>query len=129
MASNDCWLWGGPVSHGYATHHGRRVHRLTYAMAYGPIPDGMGIFHHCDTPLCIRPDHLFAGTQADNIADKVAKGRQAQGERNGKVKLKVEQVRYIRSSPKSGAVLARELGIAVSTACRIKNGTTWKGAQ
>lgn len=124
-----CWLWPGPLSHGYGALHGKRAHRVVYEAAYGPVPPGLHVLHRCDTPACVRPSHLFLGTQADNIADKVAKGRQAKGEGNNHAKLTESQVRAIRSSSKSGAALAREYGIAISTACRIKNGTTWKGVQ
>jgi hypothetical protein len=51
----------------------------------GPIPDDMGICHRCDTPPCVNPDHLFLGTQKDNMADCAAKGRLATGEQHGSV--------------------------------------------
>lgn len=51
------------------------AHRLSWQIANGSIPDGLQVLHHCDNGACIRPDHLFVGTQADNMRDMDAKGR------------------------------------------------------
>lgn len=78
--SADCSLWTGPVNrggYGVYNHLGERclAHRAAWILTFGPIPDGMGVLHHCDNPPCVRPDHLFIGTQADNARDMNAKGR------------------------------------------------------
>lgn len=72
-----CWRWRGKSKYGTVWRDGRNhfVHRVSYELHYGPIPLGMFVCHHCDTPGCIRPTHLFLGTQQDNIRDAVAKGR------------------------------------------------------
>lgn len=51
------------------------IHRIAYAQFVGPIPDGMKVCHRCDTPSCVNPDHLFVGTQFDNLRDMWSKGR------------------------------------------------------
>ena len=76
-----------------------RAHRLSYSLKNGPIPDGYVVRHKCDNPSCINPEHLEVGTQADNIADKVSRGRQARGSGVGRAILTEESVRGIRSSP------------------------------
>lgn len=75
------------------------AHRLSYSLNNGPIPDGYVVRHKCDNPSCINPEHLEVGTQADNIADKVSRGRQARGSGAGRAILTEESVREIRSSP------------------------------
>lgn len=80
----DCWLWTGyrqPNGYGQIGLGGRGdgsalAHRVSYELETGqPIPDGMVVMHKCDTPACIRFEHLTLGTQAENMADKVRKGR------------------------------------------------------
>ena len=55
------------------------THCTAYELWVGPIPEGLQVNHHCDQRDCIRPDHLYAGSQLDNIADMVARGRQSNG--------------------------------------------------
>jgi hypothetical protein len=106
--TDTCWLWaGGTTGMGYGFFAPRRsfqraAHRLSYELAYGEIPASKFVCHTCDVPLCVRPTHLFLGTQADNMADKVAKGRQASGECNGNSKLTWAEVRAIRAALHDG---------------------------
>lgn len=85
--SSGCWEWQKSVSHGkygQAYVRGRRwaAHRLSWTLTNGAIPPGLKVCHRCDNMKCVRPDHLFLGTQADNLRDMRQKGRHrlAQGQ-------------------------------------------------
>jgi hypothetical protein len=89
----SCWIWQGsryPFGHGISkypdTQRTTTAHRVAWMLTYGSIPDGLWLCHACDNPPCVRPDHLFLGTPIENNADKLAKGREARGDRNGSVK-------------------------------------------
>lgn len=97
-----------------------RAHRLAYVCYNGPIPDGMLIMHTCDIPACINPKHLKLGTQQENTADKIRKGRFY------KNTLDENSVRHIRSSTESNYSLAKKYSVNESTITRIKHGVTWK---
>lgn len=82
----DCWLWEGKQNprHRYgqfyvgwngARYLEMRAHRVAWEIVNGPIPKGMHILHHCDSPLCVNPAHLWMGTHSDNMKDAAAKGR------------------------------------------------------
>lgn len=83
VKTEGCWLWTGSVTKkGYGQiSQGRRglrpiqVHVASYEIHVGPVPDDKCVLHECDTPNCIRPDHLFLGTEADNTHDMMRKGR------------------------------------------------------
>lgn len=76
-----CKLWtGARFASGYGMRRVNKrlvyVHRLAWVEAHGPIPDETpNVLHHCDTPACYEVEHLFLGTHADNVADRVSKGR------------------------------------------------------
>lgn len=76
---SECMEWKGSRANGYGQKHinGKRhkTHRLAWAWANGPIPDGMLVLHSCDNPPCCNPNHLFLGTQSDNMRDCANKGR------------------------------------------------------
>jgi hypothetical protein len=79
--SDGCWTWqGAKGDHGYGhfTADGGvdvSTHRYSYQLHHGEIPPGMVICHRCDNPVCVNPDHLFLGTQRDNVQDMIQKGR------------------------------------------------------
>ena len=90
VKSEGCWEWAGPCNEGgygrVTWNHRRVAHRISWEMAYGPIPEGLFVLHHCDNRRCVRPEHLFLGTANDNIQDMNAKGR-ARGGRKASVRV------------------------------------------
>lgn len=140
----DCWPWlAGLTRCGYGRV--KRVknekvlaHRMSWELHYGPIPEGSDyhgicVLHRCDNPACVNPAHLFLGTNADNVADKVSKNRQAKntvplGEKNHASKLNSRQVSLIKRCLKVGvklSVLSKILKISLPNICAIKSGRTW----
>lgn len=130
---DSCWTWQAGRSKnprgkpGYGCFYlGSRVdrtrrmhaaHRVAWELTNGPIPDGMKVLHRCDNVVCVRPDHLFLGTQGDNVKDMIAKGRKvaARGSRQGSAKLTEEQVKQIRAAYQKGS---RGPSGAVALACK-----------
>lgn len=127
-----CWFWRGSVlksGYGQAYSRGKtwRAHRLAWTITHGPIPKGASVLHRCDRPLCVRPDHLFLGSQKDNIADAMEKGRLVappiyRGEQNPKAKLTSAQVATIRESDEASSVVALRFGISDSHVRTLRRG-------
>jgi hypothetical protein len=105
------------------------AHRFSWELVNGPIADGMFVCHHCDTPLCVNPRHLFLGTSADNNTDMRAKGRAAIGTRQPNAKLTEQAVASIRQRCEAGesrASLSREYGVTKAIIDRVVNRKIWK---
>lgn len=102
-----------------------KAHRLAWEIAKGLVPSGLYVCHRCDTPACVRVEHLFLGTHADNQADKVAKGRQERGIAHGMAKLTDDQVRAIRADMRLQRIIAAEYGIAQARVSEIKSRKSW----
>jgi hypothetical protein len=117
-----CWPWTGYVgTHGYGRIGLRFVHRLSWEMSRGPIPNGKQVLHRCDNKICVNPSHLFIGSPADNMRDKSEKGRQ------GKMrKLTDDQVREIRASPLLQKDLAIKYDVSAPRISLIKSGKRYK---
>ena len=86
-----------------------RVHRVAWALFRGPIPKGMCVLHYCDNRPCCNPDHLYLGTNANNTADMLARGRESRGERSGQAKLTETQARDILEKHTLGLMVRKEL--------------------
>ena len=127
--NTGCWLWTGNCdAFGYGRLCPHRAHRLALQLSGVEVQDGVDVLHRCDVPGCVNPDHLFLGTAADNKRDEMKKLRHNFGERNGRRRLTIEQVRRARALVLSGVqqkAVAAELGVHPSTVSYICSGSRW----
>ncbi len=127
--NSGCWLWLRSTRVGYGQFHwgGKlmHAHRASYGAFKGPIPAGKHVLHKCDMPLCINPDHLFLGTNYDNIQDALKKGRNAKGEKHGRRKISLETANEIKKSKEPLLVAAAKYGVSRSQIWNIRTGRQW----
>lgn len=139
-----CWEWTSAICDGYGVmwmgikNPAMRAHRLSWQMHKGPIPEGMLVCHHCDNRKCVRPDHLFLGTDRDNMHDMIQKGRWRGGplkpsERKGSevnfAKLTEDKVFRIKRLFLKGVSvrrIANWLGLTYGAIKLIHKGKNWK---
>lgn len=129
-----CWLWRGAKNergYGVVSLCGRLVytHRLAFVVENGPLLPWEQALHRCDNPPCMRPLHLFRGTQLVNVADAVSKGRVASGHQLPQAKLDDDQVTVIKRALAVGVRgidLSLQFGVSQQTICDIKGGRKWK---
>jgi hypothetical protein len=136
---SGCWLWTGVKDGGgygaFADMGTHKAHRWAYSEFRGEIGQGLHVCHKCDVPSCVNPFHLFVGTQKENIADMMRKGRHRdistvlRGSKQPQAKLTEDMVIEIRMRVEEGesqASLAREFYVSGNTVGRIIRRETWK---
>ena len=131
---SGCHEWQGSLNgRGYGSlgikYATRKAHRVAWELAYGLIPDGMSVLHTCDNRRCVNPDHLFLGTQADNMHDMKTKDRVANGERLPQSKLTEKDVCDIRKAHDDGESqrsIATRYGVNQSSISLIVSRKTWR---
>jgi hypothetical protein len=145
---NGCWEWIGRTNYAgygifFTNRKNYRAHRLTWEEFRGAIPPKLLVCHHCDNRRCVNPDHLFLGTDKQNMQDCARKGRFAAqrkipdymakinvaGEKNGQARLTEAKVREIRALYGAGAKmvdLAKLYGVGASTIERVVKRQGWK---
>lgn len=139
-AGDICWNWQGSKhrdGYGWFYYEGKNhlTHVFSWFLTYGYYPKKICVLHKCDNPACVRPDHLFLGTQLENIQDRVKKNRSSGGKngspprgiRNPKAKLTFQQVQQIRERYDNGetqVVLASYFKVSQNTISKIINNIT-----
>lgn len=143
--TDNCWVWTArvnfkgygqiPVPRGLTSIAGANqfAHRISWFLAYGPVPDGLCVLHRCDNPPCVRPDHLWLGTRADNNEDMRRKGRTHRpawiGTDVPTAKLTEQQVVEVRALHASGmkqAGIANRYGVTPGTINAVVRRRTWR---
>ena len=129
LGPNDCWPWLGAK---HPTGYGKLwlrlpdlickpAHHAALILTGIDVPKGSVVMHICDNPSCVNPSHLKLGTQQENIADKIAKGRQPTGNKHHNTTISEQDVADIRASNLQGVELARQYGVIPSTISNIRN--------
>lgn len=148
--TDGCWLFtGAKGGGGYGVFwlDGRQIpaHRFAWTEVNGELPPGFILCHHCDNPPCIRPDHIFPGTYADNMRDAAEKGRMPTGEKHGSkthpeavlrgednanARLNPDVVRSIRAAYQANgatvSAISRRFDIDRATVRQIVHRRTWR---
>lgn len=127
-AEDECWLWRGAIKgNGYGNFHDgtttRMVHRLSWQIYCGPIPDGLCVCHVCDVRSCVNPAHLFVGTHKDNGRDMAIK------ERSRTTKLTASDITAIRARRNAGETLSKignAYGVSLQAIWVIVQRKTWQ---
>jgi hypothetical protein len=127
ILDNKCVIYTGQNNGRYGQIEYKRktylVHRVSYQLKKGAIPDGMCVCHSCDTPLCINPDHLWLGTYSDNTQDMLKKNRGNFINRNKKISDdQVNSIKYEISCDTSLSDIAKKYNVSRTLISLIKSG-------
>jgi len=133
QTSTGCWEWiAGKHKFGYGMFwvNGKTIpaHRVAYKLFIGDIPESLSVLHKCDNPTCVNPEHLFLGTQMDNMKDMNSKGRRKSicGEQLPQTKINSDIVLDIRKKAQSQRNYATQYNISQSTVGEIQRNLIWK---
>jgi hypothetical protein len=131
--ADGCWMWRGrksKIGYGYFDMNGRSylAHRVSMLFTHGAVDEATDVLHKCDNPSCVNPEHLSFGTHAENMRDKVERGRQRRGSRCCAAKLTEEQVSIIKAAGRSvpRLVMAKQFGVNRQAISNILCGRKWK---
>ena len=128
--NSGCWLWIENIDnkgYGRIQHNGKMqlAHRISYHLHIAKT--NQFVLHNCDNPCCVNPEHLYAGTQKDNMRDRSARNRcwDQRGENGPRAKLTAKQVLEIRADSRVQHVIAKEYGISQAEVSLIKLRKHW----
>ena len=130
IPESGCWVWMGTTTvrgYGQIEHKTKKLyaHRASYEAFVGEIPQGMYVCHTCDNVSCVNPNHLFLGTQKQNLQDMAKKGRSTRGEKNPGAKLTEEQVNQIRTMDGTCSFISKIFNVSSSAISAIKRKERW----
>ena len=129
VTGSGCWEWpgGSPKYYPEVCIKGERIllHRLSYELFKGDIPEGCHVCHRCDNPRCVNPEHLFTGRQQANMRDMMRKGRAVRSKLTREDVVRIKNL--FRTGKYSMSSLAREFSVTQPTIRNLIRGKTWLG--
>lgn len=131
--TSGCWLWTAGTIRGYGQFNLGRVagksrtayaHRVSWELAHGPVAGDLSVLHRCDVPLCVNPEHLFLGTQQDNLADARQKGRLNESLPRAGALTYADRLAIFNTQPYQGigVDLACHYGVSRTCISHVRNG-------
>jgi hypothetical protein len=132
---SGCWEWAsvireskpGGIKYGKVEFHEKSysAHRFSWFLTHGEFPKNLFVCHKCDNPLCVNPDHLFLGTNTDNMVDCKLKGRTSRGIGRPNAKLTDAAALEIAQRKITPTEARKKYGVSIGCACCVKYGKTW----